>query len=88
MGIKGILSKQAGEAGTGIIAALTQSGKMVSSSKRKREVLLIVERYHTLVTPTAKETCDAELEKKFKARAEANVDASEQEDYCSSREGL
>ena len=51
-GMKGITGQQAGEADTGIIATLrAQNGKMVSSSKGKREEAL-VEHYRNLGTPT------------------------------------
>ena len=84
VGIKGILGKQAGEADTGIATLRAQNGKMVSSSKGKREVL--VEHYRKLGTPTTNENFDAEFEKELNAWAEANVDASERED--SGSEGL
>ena len=48
IGIKGILGKQAGEADTGIATLRAQNGKMVSSSKEKRGVL--VEHYRKLGT--------------------------------------
>lgn len=38
--VKGVLHKQAGEAGPGIATLRAQTGKMVSSSKGKREVLV------------------------------------------------
>ena len=75
-----IASKQARETGTGIVTLRAQNGKMASSSKGKREVL--VEHHRKLGTPTTNETFDAEFEKKINAWAEANVDASERED-CS-----
>ena len=62
------------------------NGETIRSSKRKREVLLIVEHYRQLGTPKADETFDAEFEKEISAWAEANVDASERED--SGSEGL
>ena len=61
-----------------------KNGKMVSSSKGKREVL--AEHYRKLGTPTANEMFDTELHKETNAGAEANVDASEREDIGS--EGL
>ena len=77
VGINGILGQQAGEAHTGIATLRTQNGKMFSSSKGKREVL--VEHYRNLGTPAANETFDAEFEKEINARAEANIGASERE---------
>ena len=79
-----LIGKQAGEAHTGIVTLRAKNGKMVSSSKGKRETL--VERYRNLGTPTTNETFDAEFEKDIDAWMEANVDASERED--SSSEGL
>ena len=78
VGTKGILRKQAGEADTGIATLRARNGKMVCSSKGKREVL--AEHYRKLGTPTANETFDAKLEKEINAWAEANVGASERED--------
>ena len=49
-------------------------------------VVLLVERYGKLGTPTANKTFDVEFEKEINAWAEANVDASERED--SDSEGL
>ena len=40
VGIKGILGQQAGEADTGLATLRAQNGKLVSSSKAKREVLV------------------------------------------------
>ena len=73
-----------GAADTGIATSRVQDGKMVSSSKGKREVL--VEHYRKLGTPTSNKTFDAEFEKEINAWVEANVDASERED--SGSEGL
>ena len=56
----------------------TQNGKMVSSSKEKRKVL--VKHYRKLGSPTANKTFDAEFEKEVNTWAEANVGASERED--------
>ena len=78
VGIKGILGQQAGEANTGVATSRAQSGKMVSSSRGKREVL--VEHYRKLRTPTANENSDAEVEKEINSWAEANVGAPERED--------
>ena len=78
VGIKGILGQQAGEADTGMATLRAQCGKMVSSSKGKREVL--EEHYRKLGTPTANETFDAAFEKEINTWAEANVVASERED--------
>ena len=75
LGINGIMGQQAGEVDTEISTLRTQNGKMVSSSKGKREVL--VEHYRKLGTPAANETFDAEFEKEISAWAEANVGASE-----------
>ena len=41
LGINGILGKRAGEADTGIATLRAQNGKIVSSSKGKREVLVL-----------------------------------------------
>ena len=60
VGIQGILGQQAGEADTGIATLRAQNGKMVSSSKGKREVL--VKHHRKLGTPTVNETFDAEFE--------------------------
>ena len=54
VGIKGILGKQAGEADTGIATLRAQNGKVVSISKRKREVL--AEHYRKLGLPTKRST--------------------------------
>ena len=48
-GIKGIIGNRAGKIDNGIATMRAQSGKMVSSSKGKREVL--VEHYRKLGTP-------------------------------------
>ena len=48
-----------GAADTGIATSRVQDGKMVSSSKGKREVLLIVKHCRKLGTPAAKDTFDA-----------------------------
>ena len=65
-GIKGILSKQAGEADTGIPTLRAQNGKMVSSSKDKGEVTtIVVDQYRKLGAPTAHELFDAEFEKEI-----------------------
>ena len=69
---------KAGEADTGIATLRAQNGKMVSSSKGKREVR--VEHDRKLGAPAANETFDAEFEKEINAWAEANVGASERED--------
>ena len=57
VGIKGMLGKQAGEADTVIATLRAQNGKIVSSSKGKRDVL--VEHYRKVGTPTTNETLDA-----------------------------
>ena len=54
-----IAGKQARETGTGIVTLRAQNGKMASSSKGKREVL--VEHYRKLRTPTTSTTFDAEF---------------------------
>ena len=77
VGKKGILGQQAGEADTGIATLRAQNGKMVSSLKGEREVL--VEHYRTLGTPTANETFDAAFKKEINAWAESNVGASERQ---------
>ena len=60
-------------ADTGIATLRAQNGKMDSSSKGKREVL--VENCRKL-TPTATETFEAQFEKEINGWAEANVGAS------------
>ena len=77
VGIKGILEKWAGESDTGVATLKAQNGKMVRSSKRKREVL--AEHHRKLGTPTTNKTFDAEFEKEINAWAEANADASKME---------
>ena len=77
VGIKGILGKQAGEAGTGAATLRAQKGNVVRSLKGKREML--VEHYRKLGTPAANETLDAEFEKEINAWAEENVDVLEKE---------
>ena len=52
-GIKGILGKQPGDAGTGISTLRVQNGKMTSTSKGIREVLVRVEHSRKLGIPTA-----------------------------------
>ena len=56
VGIKGILGKQAGEAGTGAATLRAQKGNVVRSLKGKREML--VEHYRKLGTPTTNKTFD------------------------------
>ena len=80
VGIKGNLGKRAGEVKNGLATLKPQDGKMVSSSKEKKGVLVV--RYWKLGTPTTNKAFDAEFEK-INAWAEANVDASEREDSCS-----
>ena len=57
VGIKGILGQQASETDTGIATLRALNGKMVSSSKEKREVLR--EHDRKVGTPTANEKIDA-----------------------------
>ena len=78
LGIKGILGQQAGQADAGIATLRAQTGKMVSSSKGEREVL--VEHSRNLGTPTANEMFDVEFETEIITWAEANVGASEREE--------
>ena len=49
VGIKGIMSKRAGKTDKGIATLRAKNGKIVSSSRGKREVL--VEHYRKLRTP-------------------------------------
>ena len=84
VGIKGIPGKQDGEADTATGTLKAKLGKMVSSSKGKRGVL--IEHYRNIGTPIIINTFDAEFEKENNAWAEANVDVSEREDRGS--EGL
>ena len=84
VGITGILGKQAGEADTGMATVGAQHGKMVSRSKGKREVLVLVAHYRKLGTPTTNKTLDANFEKGINAWAEAKkVSVSESEDIGS-----
>ena len=80
LGIKVIIGNRAGKIDNGIANLRAQNGKMVSSSKGKREVL--VERYSKLGTakPNAKFDADS---KKNNAWAEANIEASKREDSSS-----
>ena len=86
LGIKGIIGNREGKINNGIATLRAQNGKMASSSKGKREVL--VEHYRKLLlgTPTTNKTLSAELEEEINAWAEAIADASEREDRGS--EGL
>ena len=72
-----ILDIHGGEADTRIAILRAQNGKMVSSSRWTRQVL--VEHYRKLATPTMNETFDAEFEKEIDAWVEGNGDASERE---------
>ena len=74
---EGIVGKQAPHTDTGIATITAQNGKIVSSSKGKREVL--VEHYRKLGTSTTNIDFDAEFEE-INAWAEENVDASEWEE--------
>ena len=56
----------------------TEHGRMVSSSKGKREVL--VKHCRKLGTPTANETFDEEFDKEINAWVNANVNESEREE--------
>ena len=63
LGTKGIIENRAGKIDNGIATLRAQNGKVVSSSKGKREVL--VEHYRKLGTPKPNAKFDAELEKKL-----------------------
>ena len=76
--MKGIIGNWAGKIDNGIATLRTQNGKVVSSSKGKREVL--VEHYSKIGTPKPHAKFDAEFEKEINAWAEVNVDASKRED--------
>ena len=79
--MKGIIGNWAGKIDNGIATLRAQKGKMVSSSKGKREVL--VEHYSKLGTPKANAKFDAEFEKDINAWADVNVEASKREDSSS-----
>ena len=79
LGIKGIIGNRSGK--NGIATLRAQNGKMASSSKRKREVL--VEHYRKLATPKPNAKFDAEFEKEINAWTEVNVEASKREDISS-----
>ena len=72
-GIKGIAGNRAGKIDNGRATLRAQNGKMVSSSKGKREVL--VEHYSKLGIPKPNARFDAEFEKEINAWAEVNVEA-------------
>ena len=78
IGIKGIMGNQAGKIDKAIATLRAQNGKMVGSSKGKREVL--VEHYRKLGTPKPNTKFDTEFEKEINTWAEANVEASKRED--------
>ena len=74
-----ILGKQTGKANTvttTLRAQRAQNGKMISTSKEERKVL--VEQYRTRGTLSQRKV-DAEFEKGINACAEAKVDATERE---------
>ena len=76
VGIQGIVGKKRG-GDTEITTLRSAEGKMVSSSKGKREVL--VEHYRKLGTPTTNDNFDSEFEKEINSWAEENVERSRRE---------
>lgn len=66
--IRGIIGRQAGDAGRMIAILRAQSGIMVTSSRKKREVL--PEHCRELKTPTPNERFDAKVETETNAWAE------------------
>ena len=68
------MGNQAGKMDKGIATLRAQNGKMVSSSKGKRDVL--VEHYRKLGTPKPSTKFGTELEKEINTWAEATVEAS------------
>ena len=64
LGIKGIIGNRAGKIDNGIATLRAQNGKMVSSSKGKREVL--AEHCRILGTPKPNAKFDAEFEKEIR----------------------
>ena len=69
---------------TGIASLRAHNGKVVSSSKGEKEVLVVY--YRKLEPPTASGTFNAEFEKEINVCAKTTVDASERKD--SGSEGL
>ena len=63
VGIKGIMSKRAGKIDKGIATLKAKNGKMVSSSRWKKEVL--VEQNRKLGTPKTKKRFDTKFEKEI-----------------------
>lgn len=63
---------KAGEANKGIVTLRAQYGKVVSSSKEKKEIL-VLKRYRNGGTPTTDETFDVKFEKEINASAEAKL---------------
>ena len=79
IGMKEILGKQARrQEDTGMATLRAQNGKMVTSSKGRRQALL--EHCRKLGTPRTNKYFDAEFEKEINGWAQDNVDASEREE--------
>ena len=66
LGIKGIIGNRAGKIDNGIATLRAQNGKMVSSSKGKREEVL-AEHYRKLGTPKPNAKFDADFENEIHA---------------------
>ena len=84
IGIEEMIGNRAGKIDNEIATLRVQNGKMVSSSKGKREVL--VEHYRKLGTPKPSAKFDATFEKEINAWAAVNIEASKREG--SSSKGL
>ena len=81
LGMKGIIRNRAGKIDNGIATLPAQNGKVVSSWKGKKKVL--VEHCRKLGTPKSNAKFDAEFENEINAWAEMNAEASKRE-YSSS----
>ena len=79
VGIKGVISKRAGNTDKGISTLIAKNGnKIVSRSRGKGEVL--VEHYRKLGTPKRNNRFDTELEIEINKSANAKVEESKRED--------
>ena len=74
VGIKGIISKREGKTDKSIATLGAKNGKMVSSSRGEREVLL--EHYRKLGTPQTNNRFDMEFENEINKWANAKVEES------------
>ena len=81
VGIRGIISKRAGKTDKGIATLRANNGKIVSSSRGKREVL--EEHHRKLGTPKTNNRFDTEFEKYINKWANAKVEVSKREDVDS-----